>query len=181
MLRSWIGEEAAMAAVIFNSEHRKDAARARPNAGIAAVRAVLDAFVSNRLRHAAAQSSHGFDASPPDPASREVRLQPLDPNVVNPAIPAFFIGRNHAGLWVAREAKGRIGGIFLLKSSALAFARAQSEPAGCAMIFQSERFELDLQNNGNRFASWLTPRQSADAPRTSVPRRRAPARCTNRY
>jgi hypothetical protein len=77
------------------------------------------------------------------------QFQPLDPAVVNEAIPAFFIGRNKEGFWVARDAKGRIGGIFLLENSALSFARRNSRPAGCATIFPSERFELDLENNGN--------------------------------
>jgi hypothetical protein len=77
------------------------------------------------------------------------QFQPLDPGIVNEAIPAFFIGRNKEGFWVARDAKGRIGGIFLLENSALSFARRNSRPAGCATIFPSERFELDLENRGN--------------------------------
>jgi hypothetical protein len=86
-----------------------------------------------------------------------VQFGPLDPNIVSDAIPAFFIGRNRAGFWVAREATGRIGGLFVLESSALSFAHAQSQPAGCAAIFPSERFELDLENEGNRFATHLAP------------------------
>src|ERR1700737_4292863 len=77
------------------------------------------------------------------------QFQPLDPGIVNEAIPAFFIGRNKEGFWVARDARGRIGGIFLLENSALSFAKRNSRPAGCATIFPSERFELDLENNGN--------------------------------
>jgi len=77
------------------------------------------------------------------------RLQPLDPGIVNEAIPAFFIGRNREGFWVARDVKGKIGGIFLLEDSAVSFARKHSQPAGCATIFPSDRFELDLENNGN--------------------------------
>ena len=79
-------------------------------------------------------------------------FQPLGEDILSDAIPTFFIGRNRTGLWIAREAKGRIGGIFLLKSSALAFARAQSEMARFAMIFPSQRFELDLDNEGNPLA-----------------------------
>jgi hypothetical protein len=79
-------------------------------------------------------------------------FEPLDSSIISDAIPAFFIGRNRAGFWVAREAKGRIGGIFLLKSSALSFAHAQSAPTGCATIFPSEKFELDLENEGNLVA-----------------------------
>lgn len=82
-------------------------------------------------------------------------FQPLDPGIVNETIPAFFIGRNMEGFWVARDAKGQIGGIFLLENSAVSFARRNSRPAGCATIFPSERFELDLKNNGNPFVKHL--------------------------
>lgn len=76
-------------------------------------------------------------------------LRPLDPDVISAAIPAFFIGRNQAGLWVAREAHGRIGGLFLFKSSAVDFAKRQSAPARCALVFPSETFELDIENRCN--------------------------------
>jgi hypothetical protein len=81
----------------------------------------------------------------------------LDSDVVSEAIPAFFIGRNRDGFWVAREAKGRIGGLFVLKSSAVAFAHAEGGAAGCATIFPAESFELDLANRGNPFAEQLAP------------------------
>jgi hypothetical protein len=71
------------------------------------------------------------------------------------AIPAFFIGRNKDGFWIARDAKGRIGGIFLLENSALSFAKRHNQPGGCATIFPSHRFELDLENNGNPLALQL--------------------------
>jgi len=83
----------------------------------------------------------------PTPAS-EPFLQ-LDPGTVSDAIPAFFIGRNSEGFWVARDAKGRIGGLFLFKAGALSFARKNSAPTGCATIYPSTAFELDLQNMGN--------------------------------
>jgi hypothetical protein len=73
----------------------------------------------------------------------------LEAGIVSDAIPAFFIGRNKDGFWVARDAKGRIGGIFLLEASAVSFARTQSGPGGCATIYPNERIELDLKNNGN--------------------------------
>jgi hypothetical protein len=85
------------------------------------------------------------------------QFRPLDAGVVNEAIPAFFIGRNEEGFWVARDAKGRIGGIFLLENSALSFARENSWPTGCATIFPSERFQLDLENSGNPLATHLGP------------------------
>ena len=74
---------------------------------------------------------------------------PLDPGIVNAAIPAFFIGRNSDGFWLARDVKGNAGGMFLFERSALSFARRHSRPLGCATIFPSERFELDLENQGN--------------------------------
>jgi hypothetical protein len=92
---------------------------------------------------------------PTESATVIAQFQPLDPGVLNEAIPAFFIGRNKEGFWVARDAKGRIGGIFLLENSALSFARRNSRPAGCATIFPSERFELDLENKGNPLAAQL--------------------------
>jgi hypothetical protein len=84
-------------------------------------------------------------------------FQPLDPGIVNETIPAFFIGRNKEGFWVARDVKGRIGGIFLLEDSAVSFARRNSLPSGCATIYPSERFELDLENNGNPLVAPLGP------------------------
>jgi len=82
-------------------------------------------------------------------ALRQTALGPLDPDVVSAAIPAFFVGRNSAGLWVAREANGRIGGLFLFKSSAVDFANRQSQPTRCALVFPAESFELDIENRGN--------------------------------
>ncbi len=80
---------------------------------------------------------------------------PLDPGIVNEAIPAFFIGRNNDGFWLARDVKGKTGGIFLFERSALSFARRHSRPLGCATIFPSERFELDLENQGNALVAPL--------------------------
>jgi hypothetical protein len=88
-------------------------------------------------------------------ATVATQFQPLDPNIVSEDIPAFFIGRNKEGFWVARDAKGRIGGIFLLENSALSFARKKSRPAVCATIFPSERFELDLENSGSPLVAHL--------------------------
>jgi hypothetical protein len=90
-----------------------------------------------------------------EPATVTAQFQPLDPGILNEAIPAFFIGRNKEGFWVARDARGRIGGIFLLENSAVSFARRNSLPAGCATIYPSGRVELDLENKGNPFAVHL--------------------------
>ena len=90
-----------------------------------------------------------------EPATLAAQFQPLDPGIVSEAIPAFFIGRNKEGFWVARDAKGRIGGLFLFKSSALSFAKNNSLPTGCATIHPSYRFELDLENRGNALVPHL--------------------------
>jgi hypothetical protein len=90
-----------------------------------------------------------------EPPTVIAQFQPLDPAIVNETIPAFFIGRNMEGFWVARDVKGQIGGIFLLETSAVSFAKRNSQPAGCATIFPSERIELDLENSGNPFVAQL--------------------------
>jgi len=51
------------------------------------------------------ERSGTLPAVEPQPSLRN--FQPLDPGVVSEAIPAFFIGRNKDGFWVAREVKGR--------------------------------------------------------------------------
>ena len=79
------------------------------------------------------------------------------PEILSDAIPLFFIGRNEDGFWVARECEGRVGGIFLRKQSALRFANRSAQPAGCAIMFLSERFELDVKNEGNPFVARLAP------------------------
>jgi hypothetical protein len=89
------------------------------------------------------------------PATVNAQFRPLDPGILNESIPAFFIGRNMEGFWVARDINGQIGGIFLFENSAVSFAKRNSQPAGCATIYPSERFELDLENRGNPFVVQL--------------------------
>lgn len=83
------------------------------------------------------------------PAAVSEQFLPLDPGAVSDAIPAFFIGRNDEGFWVARDSKGRIGGLFLFETGARSFARRCSAPTGCATIYPSTAFELDLKDMGN--------------------------------
>ena len=85
------------------------------------------------------------------PANETVARFPRRPeqNVLCKSISLFFIGRNRNGLWVAREAEGRTGGIFLFKYAALRFAARNSEPNGCATMFPREGLELDVANRGN--------------------------------
>jgi len=109
------------------------------------------------------------------PATIAAPFQRLDPGILSDTIPAFFIGRNKEGFWVARDVNGKIGGIFLFENSALAFAKRNSRPAACATIYPSERFELDLENQGNplvaalasllRLATRLVGRQADSAGR----------------
>jgi hypothetical protein len=91
------------------------------------------------------------------PATSPTCFQPLDPAVISASIPVFFVGRNRDGFWLARDAKGENGGIFLFKSSAVAFVRRACRQAGCATIFPSERFELDVENQGNPLVDYLKP------------------------
>jgi hypothetical protein len=128
-------EEAAMAAIAFNvAEHKNRIRGALESRLIAPGEMAVD-----------------------ETMSITAQFQPLDPGIVNETIPAFFIGRNKEGFWVARDVKGRIGGIFLLEDSAVSFARRNSLPSGCATIYPSERFELDLENNGNPLVAPLGP------------------------
>ncbi len=100
----------------------------------------------------------GFsEAQAPEPSNPPACFEPLDPGVISASIPAFYVGRDRDGFWLVRDTKGEIGGIFLLKSSALAFARRGSRPLGCATIFPSERFELDVKNHGNPLVGYLKP------------------------
>lgn len=106
---------------------------------------------ADRMQQPAASQPGAFER-PPSAGTMigpHTPFQPLDPDIVSQAIPAFFIGRNAAGFWVAREAGGRSGGIFLLRSSAVEFAKAESAPSRCALVFPSEPFELDIDNRGN--------------------------------
>jgi hypothetical protein len=131
-----------------------------PSAG----RKMLDAFVSGWMRFAASAAKRGrrqqFEESVRNrtyvhTGTPAITFEPLDPNVVCESIPAFFIGRNADGLWVAREARGRIGGLFIGKRSAVSFAHQQSGAAACATIFPSKQIELDLENEGNPRAHYL--------------------------
>ncbi len=84
-------------------------------------------------------------------------FQPLDSGILNESIPAFYVCRGSDGFWLVRDIKGENGGIFLLKNSALAFARRASHPNGCATILSSEPFELDVENQGNPLVACLRP------------------------
>ena len=77
-------------------------------------------------------------------------------DILSNSIPLFFIARNRVGFWIARDADGRTGGIFLFRKSALQFADKISETTGCATMFLAERLELDVKNRGNRVIAWIS-------------------------
>ena len=84
-----------------------------------------------------------------------VRFPPLDSDIVSEAIPAFFIGRNKDGFWVARDAKGKIRGSFPVQELRPVLCKAEQPARGCATIYPSVRFELDLDNKGNPLVAQL--------------------------
>src|ERR1039457_4358653 len=100
-------------------------------------------------------SRHGLTRRPAAPTAATRLPQRPDPSILSEAIPLFFIGQNKAGFWVARDAGGGNGGIFLLKHSALQFANTNTLPWGCATMFVEERFELDIENKGNPLVAHL--------------------------
>jgi hypothetical protein len=108
------------------------------------------------------------DSGKPQVQGQIVQL-PARPNntVLNESIPLFFIGRNHNGLWVARESAGRCGGLFLFGRSAARFARRNGLAGGGATMLVQHPIELDLPNRGSRLAELI-------ARTTDVVRRRAP-------
>jgi len=96
----------------------------------------------------------------------ETRLpQRPDASVISEAIPLFYIGRNKSGLWVAREAEGRIGGMFLTRRAAVRFANESCEPAGCATMFVTQPLELGFARSDNA----AEPRDGAAAAKDAPP------------
>jgi hypothetical protein len=76
-------------------------------------------------------------------------------HILSETISLFFIARNRVGLWIAREAEGCTGGVFLFKKSALGFAKKNSGTSGSATMFLAECLELDVENRGNRLIAWI--------------------------
>lgn len=88
-----------------------------------------------------------------------------DARLLSEVIPLFFIGRNVRGLWLAREADGRIGGLFLFRRSALRFAARNGAAGGCATMLLGQRFELGVENRGGWFAAALDAAMRKLAPK----------------
>jgi len=108
------------------------------------------------VRLAVANSARDPDLRRPAAAGPSTVVQfPKRPDlsVLSETIPLYYIAQNSRGFWVAREAEGRCGGLFLLRRSALRFARHKSAPASCAMMFFDEVLELDVENEGSRLVA----------------------------
>jgi hypothetical protein len=61
---------------------------------------------------------------------------------LNEAIPLVAVGRNQAGLWVARDCDSSIGRAFIFKGSAVRFAKRMKRPGACALMFVNDGLEL---------------------------------------
>ncbi len=122
------------------------------------------------VRLAIANSGQNFELRrQPGGSSGSVVKFPKRPDltVLSEAIPLFYIAQNQNGFWVAREAEGRCGGVFLLRRSAVRFAHRQSAPSGCATMFLNEVLELDTENEGSRLVEPL--RKTIDVLRRRLP------------
>ena len=83
---------------------------------------------------------------------------PKRPNltILSETIPLFYIARNSHGFWVARDAAGGCGGVFLVRRSAVRFARNKTALAACALMFLNDALELDVENQGSRLVEPLS-------------------------
>jgi hypothetical protein len=99
------------------------------------------------------QGAHANGGARPAPDTAMKFPARPDLSVLSANIPLFYIGRNKRGFWVVRESEGRSGGLFLRQRSAMRFARKQSQPVGCAIMFLNESFELGIENQGSRFVA----------------------------
>ena len=93
------------------------------------------------------------------------------PDVLSETIPVVFVGRNRDGLWVARDAEAKIGGMFWRKQAALDFAKAGAAASGCAIVFPQGRFELDMPNHGNPLLTFLAAARRLLARQTAATRK----------
>ena len=120
---------------------------------------VAQSSASGILRLAAARRQQRADRqSGSHPAAKATAGFPKRPDlsVLSETIPLFYIGQNRYGFWVAREAEGRSGGLFVCRRSAVRFARKRSEPAGYATMLLREPIDLDIENEGSRVVAALS-------------------------
>ena len=162
-----------MATIAFNTAER---VAGRLETVLIAVGEKFEPPVSYQMLQATAEAEPAR-APAGEVASTATTFRPLDASIVSDAIPAFFIGRNRDGFWVARDAKGRNGGIFLLKASAVSFARALSGPDGMRNDFPDRQVRTRSEEQ-RQSAYPLSP--AADAPCAAFAAARLRRRRTNR-
>jgi hypothetical protein len=75
-------------------------------------------------------------------------LRRPDAKILNEAIPLVAIGRNQAGLWVARDCDSSAGRAFIFKGSAIRFAKRMKGSSGCALMFVNDGLELESVPTG---------------------------------
>lgn len=78
-----------------------------------------------------------------------------DATVISEAIPLFYVSQNRSGFWLAREAEGRHGGLFVSKRSAVRFAQSRNRRLSCAIMILPAPIELDTPNQGSRTVACL--------------------------
>jgi hypothetical protein len=71
----WIREDVAMAAITFEAVHQAAHVREQLKSVLAAFREILDAFVSNQMRRAAAEAEHARSRRPPGTSSPSINAQ----------------------------------------------------------------------------------------------------------
>jgi hypothetical protein len=69
-------------------------------------------------------------------------LRRPDARILNEAIPLVAIGRNRAGLWIARDCDSSTGRAFIFKGSAIRFAKRMKAPGAYALMFVKDGLEL---------------------------------------
>jgi hypothetical protein len=69
-------------------------------------------------------------------------LRRPDARILNEAIPLVAIGRNRAGLWIARDCDSSSGRAFIFKGSAIRFAKRMKAPGAYALMFVKDGLEL---------------------------------------
>jgi hypothetical protein len=69
-------------------------------------------------------------------------LRRPDARILNEAIPLVAIGRNRAGLWIARDCDSPTGRAFIFKGSAIRFAKRMKAPGAYALMFVKDALEL---------------------------------------
>jgi hypothetical protein len=85
-----------------------------------------------------------------------------DSGVLSESIPLFFIARNRAGLWIAREAQGRTGGIFCSREGQLGGSGSEGSlrrsvcESGCCAPLRPRREWISTTSGGHGFGESRT-------------------------